>query len=159
MGVKFSPEKRQFLLCKLDEIIKLWARGVGQGAFYFTVNDGVPNLHTVLEAGLEDDPSQETPLQHQHVPVPQPCYQGHHGLHFQSSKRRVRGPAQMAKNRARAAAHQAKLRAFYQCYIFATSTDTESIPLVLINTTKHLGLPKNYWLLFEHQVSTSLRPV
>jgi hypothetical protein len=38
----FSFPKIEFLNSKLDEVIKLWARGFGQGSFYFTVNDGTP---------------------------------------------------------------------------------------------------------------------
>ena len=86
----FTFEKRKFLLTKLDEIIKLWARGYGQGSFYFTVNDGDPNLQFGLHVDLEDDPA----------PGPE------HHLH-----KRVCGPAQQAKNRERAIAHQARLRA------------------------------------------------
>ena len=48
----FSFAKREFLLSKLDEIIKLWARGIGQGSFYFTVNDGNPNLQFGLHVDL-----------------------------------------------------------------------------------------------------------
>ena len=36
---------------------------------------------------------------------------------------------------------------FIHVIIFATSTDTESIPLVLTINTTALGLPKIYWLL------------
>ena len=104
----FSPDKRQFLLSKLDEIIKVWSHGVGKGSFYFTVNDGVPNLQTGLEVGLEDDTRQETP--HPRQLCPEPHYQGFQDPRIRTAKRR-RGPAQMAKNRARAAAHQARLKA------------------------------------------------
>ena len=89
----FSFAKREFLLSKLDEIIKLWARGIGQGSFYFTVNDGNPNLQFGLHVDLEDDP----------VPVLQ-------DPQHQYKQKRVRGPAQQAKNRERAIAHQLRLK-------------------------------------------------
>ena len=87
----FTFEKRVFLLSKLDEIIKLWARGSGQGSFYFTVNDGIPNLQLGLLIDLEDDP------------VPSPEQQSHED--HKHRPRRHRGPAQQAKNRERALAH------------------------------------------------------
>ena len=115
----FSAEKRIFLLSKLDEVIKLWERGYGQGSFYFTVDNGVPSLHTGLQVGLEDD----------HVPdlqQPQPCHQGFQDPHSQTRKKRVRGPAQMAKNRKRAADHQARIRA-----ATATTVTVDSVSSVV----------------------------
>ena len=77
----FSLNKRLFLLSKLDEVIQLWARGVGQGSFYFTVNDGIPNLQTGLLVGLEDDPVSGS----QHVP--QKCHQEYQHQHVNQQKK------------------------------------------------------------------------
>ena len=73
-GSTFTFSKREFFLSKLDETIRLWAHGFGQGSFYFTVNDGVPNLQFGLHVDLEDDA----------VPAQDP-------QHYQ---KRVCGPAQ-----------------------------------------------------------------
>ena len=66
----FSFPKREFLHSKLDEVIKLWARGFGQGSFYFTVNDGTPTLQCGLLLELEDEPEPGPPhpLQHNQQP-------------------------------------------------------------------------------------------
>ena len=122
----FSAEKRIFLLSKLDEVIKLWERGYGQGSFYFTVDDGVPSLHTGLQVGLEDDPVPD--LQQ---PLPQPCHQGSQGPHSQTRKKRVRGPAQMAKNRERAAAYQARIRAATATAVTVASVRSTENPSVV----------------------------
>ena len=137
----FTPEKRQFLLTKLDDIIKLCPRGNGQGYFYFTVSEGMPNLQTGLEIGLEDDPLQQPPPpQHQHVPGP--CYQGYQDLLTRARKRRVRGPVQIAKNRARAAAHQAKQRAASQSKVAAASEATSAAAVKLPFSGNILTLKK-----------------
>ena len=93
-STSFSFPKRDFLHSKLDEIIRLWHRGVGRGSFFLSISDGTPTFEHGLRLGLEDGPASE-PSHHQ---------QPHH---LPPNHRRRRGPAQIAKNRKRAALYQA----------------------------------------------------
>ena len=76
---------------KLDEVIKIWASGSGQGSFSFSVDNGTPSLKYGLQLGMQDV-SVPTRVQH------------HRG-------RRHRGPARVARDRERAARHQAAIAA------------------------------------------------
>ena len=91
----FSHQKRVFLLNKLDEVIKLWASGSGQGSFSFSVDNGTPNLKYGLQLGMLDVVV-PTHRQHQRAAA--------HG-------RRHRGPSRVARDRQRAANHQAAIAA------------------------------------------------
>ena len=94
----FTFPKREFLHSKLDEVIQLWARGFGQGSFYFSVNDGTPSLQCGLQLELEDGPEPGSHHPHQQ-----------HQQHAVGVRRR--GPARQARGRERAAKHQAALAA------------------------------------------------
>ena len=99
----FSFLKRNFLHNKLDEVLRLWHRGSGQGSFFFAINDGEPSFQFAINLDFED------------VSVPEPSQPGHghhHPSHhpsapLQSGGRRRKGPAKLAKNRQRAANFQA----------------------------------------------------
>ena len=96
--MSFSNDKRNFLHEKLDEILRLWFRNAGQGYFNLVVNDGEPEfqygVHLDMCDGLQ-------PEHHHQPPLPrQPPHPGHDGA-------RRRGPGRQARNRLRAAAHQA----------------------------------------------------
>ena len=98
----FTHHKRLFLLNKLDEIIKLWASGSGQGSFSFNVKNGTPNLQCGIQLEMEDV--------RVFVADPVHPYQ-HHPHHQQAVHRRRRGPARRFRDRQRAAKHQAALAA------------------------------------------------
>ena len=97
----FTFPKRNFLHSKLDEILRLWHRGSGQGSFFFSINDGEPSLQFAINLDFEDVSVQETP-QHHH-----PQHSQHPSANLQSGMRRRKGPAKLAKNRKRAADFQA----------------------------------------------------
>ena len=98
----FTNQKRLFLLNKLDEIIKLWASGSGQGSFNFTVKNGTPNLQCGIQLEMEDV----------RVRVADPVHPYQHNPHHhQAVQRRRRGPARRSRDRQRAANHQAGLAA------------------------------------------------
>ena len=100
----FTNQKRLFLLNKLDEIIKLWASGSGQGSFNFTVKNGTPNLQCGIQLEMEDV----------RVRVADPVHPYQHNAHHhQAVQRRRRGPARRSRDRQsqRAANHQAGLAA------------------------------------------------
>ena len=94
----FTFKKRFFLLNKLDEVIKLWACGSGQGSFTFIVKDGNPSLPYGIQLDMQDV-SRSVPVQPQHVHLQHPFRPRH------------RGPARLARDRERAAKHQAALAA------------------------------------------------
>jgi hypothetical protein len=94
----FTHKKRIFLLNKLDEVIKIWASGSGQGSFSFTVENGTSSLQYGLQLEMQDVGGAEPA----HVPH-EPVAHGH--------RRRHRGPARKARDRQRAARHQATLAA------------------------------------------------
>ena len=99
----FSFPKRDYLHAKLDEILRLWHRGSGQGSFSFNVSDGDPNFQFGIQLDLEDGSGSELP-QNQNQP-----YQPHSGPPRHRVRRR--GPAKQAKNRQRAADYQAAKQA------------------------------------------------
>ena len=88
----FTHQKRLFLLNKLDEVLKLWASGSGQGCFNFGVKNGNPTLQYNLQLDMEDL-----------------C--GTVPAHYQPPQPRHRGPARRARDRQRAAQHQAAIAA------------------------------------------------
>ena len=90
----FSLPKRDFLHSKLEEIIRLWARGSGQGTFYLSVIDGVPDF----QCGIHLDFSDVSVPEHSH----QPAHQPHHHC---GPRRRHKGPAQRERDRLRAEVH------------------------------------------------------
>ena len=97
----FTVPKRNFLHSKLDEVLRLWHRGSGQGSFSFAIHDGEPSFQFAINLDFQDvsvpEPSQhQQPPQHPSAP---------HPLH--SGVRRRKGPAKLAKNRRRAADFQA----------------------------------------------------
>ena len=92
----FSLPKRDFLHSKLDDIINLWARRSGQGTFYLSVIDGVPNF----QCGLQLDFSDVS------VPEHSPQLAQHHQHQLHQGPRR-RGAGRQTRNRERAAKFQA----------------------------------------------------
>ena len=114
----FSFIKRSFLHSKLDEVLRLWHRGSGQGSFVFAINDGEPNFQFAINLDFEDVSVPE-PSQPQHRP-----HQAsqHPSAPLQSGVRRRKGPAKLAKNRKRAADFQAAKAAA----AVATAADTPS---------------------------------
>ena len=91
MASTFSLDKRNFLHRQLDEVIRLWVRGSGQGSFSLTINDGTPKLQFGIRLGFEDAPG------HPH----------HHLHHLQGGGLKRRGPARRERDRLRAARYQA----------------------------------------------------
>ena len=100
----FSLTEEEFLLNSLHEIVKIWARGSGKASFSLDVSDGQANLSLRFQLGHPGDQHYD-PGAHLH----------HHHPHDQQQddvqqKRRHKGPKRRAKDRARAAAHQARLQ-------------------------------------------------
>ena len=83
----FTQLKRNFLHHKLDDIIHLWARGSGQGTFFLSVSDGVPNFQCGLNLDFLDRDCGSAP-----DPPKQAV--------------RQRGQKKQERNRIRAAKHQ-----------------------------------------------------
>ena len=75
----FTHKKRLFLFNKLDEVLKLWASGSGQGSFNFTVKNENPTLQYNLQLDMEDIRG-TVPAHHRHQP-PLPRHRGQHGEH------------------------------------------------------------------------------
>ena len=102
----FNLTEEAFLLESLHEVVKVWSRGSGQASFNLDVCDGVADLKLCFKLGLPGD---------LHVVpgvVPHPPFQHQHQNHHPQAKKQKRrkGPAQLAKDRARAAAHQTRLQ-------------------------------------------------
>ena len=100
----FSLTEEAFLLNSLHEIVKIWARGSGKASFSLDVSDGQANLSLGFQLGHPGDQHYD-PGAHLH----------HHHPHDQQQdvvqqKRRHKGPKRREKDRARAAAHQARLQ-------------------------------------------------
>ena len=88
----FTMDKRQFLHCKLDEILRMWDRRTGKGSFIFILKDGTPDFEFCSKLDLSD------------VSLPHPNQATQH-------PRRRRGPARRERDRQRAARHQAAISA------------------------------------------------
>ena len=121
----FTHQKRLFLLNKLDEIIKFWATGSGHGSFNFTVKDGIPSLQCDIKLAMEDigegtDPVHHNQHKHAHVCRPRQC-----------------GPARQAKDRLRAAKHQAALAAATVSVVKLSDNDATAItaPVPAVSTS------------------------
>ena len=99
----FSYPKREFLHSKLDEVLRLWHRGSGQGTFHFTVNDGTPNFQSGISLDFEDfsgpEPHQQSSQRQQ--PVHQPPRNHPH------QEGKGPGHARRRRDNLRAAKHQA----------------------------------------------------
>ena len=93
----FTNLKRNFLHHKLDDIIHLWARGSGQGTFFLSVSDGVPNFQCGLNLDFLDRDCGSVP------DPPKQAFQqrGQHG------QRGPRGHKKQERNRLRAVKYQA----------------------------------------------------
>jgi hypothetical protein len=94
----FTFHKRNFLHSKLDEVILLWHRAFGQGSFSFSVSE---EGNTDFQFGIQLDFDDVSELENS-----QPDKLQHHGIHG-GARRRGRGPARQARDRARAAKVQA----------------------------------------------------
>ena len=90
----FTQLKRNFLHHKLDDILHLWARGSGQGAFFLSVSDGVPNFQCGLNLDFLDRDCGSVP------DPPKQAFQ-------QRGQRGPCGHKKQERNRKRAAKHQA----------------------------------------------------
>ena len=89
----FTFPRREFLHRQLDEVIRLWHRGSGQGTFFFSVNEGNPNLQYGIQLDFTE------------IPVPGDLQHPQHHPHKAAARRR--GPARKARDRTRAAKYQA----------------------------------------------------
>ena len=98
----FTFSKREFLHYKLDEIIKMWQRGLGQGSFAFNVDDGTPDFQCGIHLDF-DDSSGMAPNHPSFTPPPP--FQPHHRRGHDGVRRH--GPARRARDRDRAARYQA----------------------------------------------------
>ena len=119
----FNPTEEAFLLNSLHEIVKIWARGSGKASFSLEVSDGQANLSLGIQLGHPGDQHYD-PGAHLH----------HHHLHDQQQdvikpKRRHKGPKRREKDRARAAAHQARLQ------------PDEAAPVTLVTAAPAVKLP------------------
>ena len=93
-STSFSLQKRGFLHTKLDEILRVWDRGLGKGSFFFSINNGLPDFQFGLQLDLLDVSGPTQPSQTgSAVPPPRPV--------------RRRGPARRERDRQRAARHHA----------------------------------------------------
>ena len=111
--INFTEEA--FLLSSLSEVVKIWGKGVGKASFSLQVDNGTADLQLSFKLGLPSDlhvvplvpPDPDPQLnQHQQEDAEQPFQQP-----GRQQQRRRKGPARRAKNRARAAHHQACLQA------------------------------------------------
>ena len=93
-----------FLLSSLREVVNIWSRGTGQASFNLTVKEGVADLQLGFKLGMPGDAH----LHHEHqVPLYHP--QQHAPEQEQAAKKRRRkGPSRRQRDRARAAAFQAR---------------------------------------------------
>ena len=100
----FSLTEEEFLLNSLHEIVKIWARGKGKASFSLDVSDGLANLSLGIQLGHPSDQHYDPGAQPHHLPT----HEQHQDVVQQS--RRHKGPKRREKDRARAAAHQARLQ-------------------------------------------------
>ena len=101
----FNLTEEAFLLDSLHEVVKVWSRGSGQASFNLDISDGAADLKLCFKLGLPGD-LHYVPDVLLHPPQ-QHLHQDHHQ---QVKRKRRRGPAQIIKDRARAAAHQTRLQ-------------------------------------------------
>ena len=133
--MSFSNDKRNYLHSKLDEILRLWYRNAGQGYFNLVVNDGEPDFQYGVYLDMRDGLQPE----HHHQP-PLPRQPPHHG---QDGARR-RGPGRQARNRMRAAAHQAaKAAALTANLAKATATSVAAPANIFPGEGQLLGIAAN----------------
>jgi hypothetical protein len=100
----FSLSEEAFLLNSLHEIVKIWASGSGKASFSLDVRDGKANRSLGFQLGHPSDQHYDPGAQpHQRPPHDQQ-------QDVVQQKRRHKGPNRREKDRARAAAHQARLQ-------------------------------------------------
>ena len=111
--INFTEEA--FLLNSLQEGVKIWGKGIGQASFHLQIDNGTADLQLGFKLGLPSDlhvvppapPDPDPqPNQHQRKEVDDQHIQN---CGYQQQRRR-KGPARRAKDRVRAAQHQACLQ-------------------------------------------------
>jgi hypothetical protein len=122
----FNYTEEAFLLCSLQEVIKVWARGNGCASFNLEIGNGSADLQLSFKLGHPSDP---------HVAPPHPQCQPQAQHYPQHRHRRHRGPARREKDRIRATKHQAAVAAL-------VSGPVESAGLILPFTGNIIPLNK-----------------
>ena len=100
----FSYSEEAFLLASLHEVVKVWSRGSGQASFNLDISDGVADLKLSFKLGLPTEPHCDQSVLHE-VPL-----KPHHYFQENVKQKRHKGQVRRDKDRARAAAHQARLQ-------------------------------------------------
>ena len=99
-STNFNISEEAFILSSLKEVVNVWARGHGQASFNLGIVDGFADLQLNFRLG---SPADLHLLPEQVVqPLPQQPPRVH--------SKRKKSAAKLAKDRARAALHQARIQ-------------------------------------------------
>ena len=116
----FSLTEEAFLLNSLHEIVKIWASGTGKASFSLDVSDGKANLNLGIQLGHPDD--------HHPGAQPHPLFPHDQQDVVHPKPRRHKGPKRREKDRARAAAHQARLQSEVAAAVQDTAVPAVKLP-------------------------------
>ena len=112
--INFNHSEEAFVQSSLNEVIKIWESGFGQASFRLDVCEGSGTLNLSFQLGKPSD---------KHCDLGVPAQPGSHvNAYPQQQHRRRKGPARHEKDRARAAAHQARIQSESQVAVHVNPT-------------------------------------
>ena len=103
-----SLSEEAFLLCSLHEVLKIWSNGSGKASFNLDICDGSADLKLSFKLGAPSDIHYQPGGVHVNHQQQSQEYHEHFHENPQKQKWRRKGPARREKDRARAAAYQAR---------------------------------------------------
>ena len=126
-STNFNISEEAFILSSLKEVVNVWARGHGQASFNLGIVDGFADLQLNFRLG---SPADLHLLPEQVVqPLPQQPPRVH--------SKRKKSAAKLAKDRARAALHQARIQSEAEAGSMKRSAE-ESPPSIILPITGKL---------------------
>lgn len=124
-STNFNLSEEAFILSSLKEVVHVWARGNGQATFNLSIVDGFADLQLGFRLG---SPTDLHLLPEQVHPLPQEPPRGH--------LKRKKSTAKLAKDKARAAEHQARIQSKVAAATSSSSAEEILLDVILPITGK-----------------------
>ena len=144
-STNFNFSEEAFILSSLKEVVNGWARGHGQASFNLGIVDGFADLQLSFRLG---SPADLHLLPEQVQPLPQEPPRGH--------SKRKKSPAKLAKDRARAANHQARIQSEAKAGSMSRSAE-ESLSNIILPITGKL-IPVKSTISTQEAIPVSTLP-
>ena len=130
-STNFNLSEEAFILSSLKEVVNVWARGSGQATFNLRIVDGFAELRLGFQLG---SPTDLHLLREQVDPLPQEPPRRYR------KQKKKKSPAKLAKDRARAAEHQARIKPEVAATSTSSSAEETSLDIILPITGKLIPL-------------------